>query len=67
MTGENRGRKPKTEFISIIENEIIKFKHEIVQDGNSKILYIIFYNIITPLKVFTFLHHNLTLFSQFVY
>jgi len=67
MTGENRGRKPKTEFISIIENEIIKFKHEIVQDGNSKILYIIFYNIITPLKVITFLHHNLTLFSQFVY
>lgn len=48
MSGENRGRKSKIEFISIIENELIKFKHEIVQDGNSKI-FIILINIITVL------------------
>jgi len=46
MSGENRGRKPKIEFISIIENEIIKFKHEIGQDGNIKI-FIILINVIT--------------------
>lgn len=51
MRGENRGRKPKIEFISIIENEIIKFKHEIVQDGNSKI-YIILINIITDYSLY---------------